>query len=682
MAKTPSTQYKQTLTQTVLLVFSVAFVARLIFLWQYSSVVLFETHIMDMAYHHAWAQAIADGRSFVDGPYFRAPLYPWVLGVIYTLLGDGPWAARVIQILMGSLSAVLVFLLGNRIFSRRTGLIAGLGMALYGPIIWFDGQLLVTTLALFLNLASLYLIVPSFSKPSTKKLAAGGLLLGLSAIARPTILLFSFLLGLYLLFRFLKRRKVSLAQVAVYAVAVILPILPVTIHNYAASGEFTLVGTYSGMNLYIGNHRNADGVTAEMPEARHSWWGMMEDSKQMAEAAAGHSLSDAEQSSYWTGRALDEIAAGPFGWLGRLGRKALLLCWGEELSNNVELYFFAHKTTALKLLLWKVGIRFPWGVVLPLAVLGFAIVWQRRPEFTVLMLYIIGVAIPLLLFFVTARYRVPLVPVLLLFASAAVARLPAVWQKIGRRRKTIALALTAAAIVLANFNLLGYRTDLGAHGYHTMATIYDEAGDPTRAEQYYRRALVVDPDLPESLNDFAMLLAYQGRFDEAIPLLERRLTDDPDDRIGRFNLASFYAEIGQIERATEQFRAIVEDWPEELEAWNKLGNLYFKQQDYVTARECFVRTVELDSSYIDGYFNAGIASFHLGDLDSATASFEQTLERDPLKAVASYYLGLIAIRRDQPQEAIQRLEDFMSAWMGEVQVADEVEALLDSLRRK
>ena len=106
-------------------IFIVAMSLRLIFLFEFESVPLFSHNIMDMAYHHDWATAVARGEEFVKGPFFRAPLYPLFLGAVYFLFGDNPWAIRIIQALMGSISAVLVYLIARRVFDNRTGLLAG-----------------------------------------------------------------------------------------------------------------------------------------------------------------------------------------------------------------------------------------------------------------------------------------------------------------------------------------------------------------------------------------------------------------------------------------------------------------------------------------------------------------------------------------------------------------------------
>jgi predicted membrane-bound mannosyltransferase len=102
-----------------------AFALRLTYVLQLRSSPLFEHPQMDELYHDQWAQAIAAGETFNQGPYFRAPLYPAFLGAVYAVFGHDYLAARVIQALLGSLSCGLLFLVGRLVFSRVIGAVAG-----------------------------------------------------------------------------------------------------------------------------------------------------------------------------------------------------------------------------------------------------------------------------------------------------------------------------------------------------------------------------------------------------------------------------------------------------------------------------------------------------------------------------------------------------------------------------
>ncbi len=147
-----------------LLLFLFAFVLRMIFLFQFQSVIIFENPIVDMAYHHNWAMAIANGEQFYAGPFFRAPLYPMFLGFVYWLFGESAWIIRIIQAIIGSVSCVLLYEIGRELFDRKTAILASVIMALYAPLIFFDAQLLVPNLAIFLNLMALVFIVRTQTK--------------------------------------------------------------------------------------------------------------------------------------------------------------------------------------------------------------------------------------------------------------------------------------------------------------------------------------------------------------------------------------------------------------------------------------------------------------------------------------------------------------------------------------
>lgn len=142
-----------------LVVFVVALTLRLIFLLQFESVPLFETPVMDMLYYHQLALGELESPEIVDSPYFKAPLYPLFLNLVYGLFGTGPWPIRLVQAVIGSLSALLTFLIGLRLFGLRTGVVAGLIVAACGTLILYDGQLLVPCLVIGLNLVSVYCLI-------------------------------------------------------------------------------------------------------------------------------------------------------------------------------------------------------------------------------------------------------------------------------------------------------------------------------------------------------------------------------------------------------------------------------------------------------------------------------------------------------------------------------------------
>lgn len=621
------------------LIFVVAMTLRLIFLFEFQAVPIFSHPFMDMAYHHDWATAIARGEEFIKGPFFRAPLYPIFLGAVYFLFGDNPWVIRIIQALMGSFSAALVYLIARRLFDNRTAALAGIISAGWGTVIFYDAQLLIPTLVIFLDLAALYYLVKALEKNDSKYLAAGGIILGLSAVARPTILLFAGVLVFWMFFIWRKQGwQFYSSKLVIFLFALVLPILPVTIYNYVKSGEFTLIGTYGGLNFYIGNNLEADGVSARLPEARSDWWGMMEDAQRMAEYDVGHKLTPAQQSDYWTNKTLNEIIEYPGHFIALTFKKFLILCGGVELANNFDLYFFTHRTMLMKLLIWPDVLFFPWGIIFPLAVAGMLLASRKDYRVQLLLLFLIAYVPSVVLFFVTSRYRLPMAPLLAVFAAVAVTTFIYKRRKLTTRKKTAIISLTVALLVFCNLDIykLGRESDM--HGLQTMATIYKQEGKILEAERYYRLAIQADPHRYEPVNDLAMLLDAQGRSTEAVSLLEQGVKYMPEVFILKYNLAYLYLSQKRYEEAIPLLEQAITLNPVYVPSYNNLGFCHMQLGRFDQARKAFHEALKIDPLFALSYENIGKIFYNEGQLDSARVYFGKALNADPSNAEAGILL--------------------------------------------
>ena len=144
-----------------LAVFGVALLVRLLHVWQLRRSPFFSLLMGDSRGYDEWAQRIAGGEWLGHEVFYQAPLYPYLLGVIYAAAGRHLLLVRIVQALIGSGSCALLALAGARLFSRRNGLIAGLMLALYAPAIFFDGLLQKSVLDVFFVCLALYLIAES-----------------------------------------------------------------------------------------------------------------------------------------------------------------------------------------------------------------------------------------------------------------------------------------------------------------------------------------------------------------------------------------------------------------------------------------------------------------------------------------------------------------------------------------
>lgn len=86
--------------------------------------------------------------------------------------------------------------------------------------------------------------------------------------------------------------------------------------------------------------------------------------------------------------------------------------------------------------------------------------------------------------------------------------------------------------------------------YNNKALVYKRLGDYAEEERLYRIALALDPAGATALSNLALNLAHQGRFDEAIAVLDR-IDGVEDDAYVELHRAKVFAEMGERDRALE-----------------------------------------------------------------------------------------------------------------------------------
>ncbi|MBM4366400.1 MAG: tetratricopeptide repeat protein [Deltaproteobacteria bacterium] len=88
----------------------------------------------------------------------------------------------------------------------------------------------------------------------------------------------------------------------------------------------------------------------------------------------------------------------------------------------------------------------------------------------------------------------------------------------------------------------------GAH-WNNLALIYKRKGEFEKEEELYRVSLMMEPDEPNTYNNLAVCLAHQGRFDEALAIMDELERSLPDDAYADLHRAKIYAAKGEKETA-------------------------------------------------------------------------------------------------------------------------------------
>ena len=497
--------------------------------------------------------------------YFVSPFYVYFLAVVFLFSGSSLLAAKIVQIVLGAAAVGLVFAAAETWYGRRAAGVAGALAAATGVLTFNEVLLLQSAVDPFLTALASYLVVRALVTDRLTRFATAGLALGVFVTNRPNVLAWAAVLVVLLAVAPFSRKSLLRAAVLVAGLLVVLG--PVAVRNRAVSGEWILVSSHGGLNFYIGNNADADGTYHAVPGIAPDIAGQVRDARTVAETAAGRPLRASEVSRYFYRRAWDWIVLRPGAAL-RLFLRKLAYCFNAvDLSLNYSYaYYRRDEVTLLRVLV--VG---PWLLV-PLGLVGLVAVPRRTGAhgFWIWAAFVPVYAVSVAAFFVSGRYRLPLLVPLCVGAGAAL-----VWLgEVARARRARPLLLAATALILlgggANWN---WRLDDGRSEERTQMIVrlvdggrFDEAraileearrAEPARSEIRQALARVHESE--------GVAASLAGRHAEGAADLERAVQLDPESASAQLNLAVAYAQLGRHGEArthAEQALRLRPDYPQ------------------------------------------------------------------------------------------------------------------------
>jgi 4-amino-4-deoxy-L-arabinose transferase-like glycosyltransferase len=596
-----------------------------------------ETPVVDASFFDIWARALADGRVFQAQVFFKPPLQAYLLSWLYQL-GFGMTEVQILQMLAGVVTCVLVLGVGRLAFGARVGLAGAAVTALLPIFAFFENQLLAEPWTGLLTAAALLLLMLAISGrggPVTRSVVAAGFLLGLAALGRPNLMLPAVAVAVWFGWTGRRKKGPGLGTGVAFLIGFVIGIAPATLHNLKY-GELVAVSANLGPNLVAGHSDRADGVSA-IPV------GVLWDDLQLQARQAG-ARGPADASRLLTRQAGRWVVENPGRTVQLLGKKLLLLVNAREGRNNINPRWMAEEEGVFLLGRWWPG---TW-LVIPFALVGLIFTGRGHPSRMLLVWFLIALAVSMLPFFVNARFRLPMLPVLALFAASGGVWLFDRWRAGARRALAVPLAVLALSFVVSGVDWFGLGDDRWLardhfnHGY-ALGREYDgRQPDLAGAERSFRRALELDPDdvdANEHLGAFLLQRARphltEGNRREAQgDLAEAARAYEPAGRL--------LAEAGRL-----QSRAI-ELYPRSVKSWLNRGVGRMWRGDL----ESFAVRRALAAGDTTGARGPGLAALQF--YRDAVGDFQKGLEVDPSQRDARRYIQVTV-------EALRRLPDVAPA---------------------
>lgn len=239
--------------RSILIVLSLCFVLRLSFFaafqpWQpqteHQDVLL-----IDALGYHQLAINLLDSNSFsyeANGKpdALRTPGYPLFIAAIYSVFGNAPWVVMLFQIVLDTISCMILMLTLSRLFSRRVAIVASVFYALDPFLVFYCSTLLSDILFVFLVILSFYSFAAAHLSATGGKAdwyyASCGLLLGIATLVRPISVYLPLFIALFFFVSYWKDKTRAIKVTAICFITFFLAVSPWLFRNYVTFDRLSL----------------------------------------------------------------------------------------------------------------------------------------------------------------------------------------------------------------------------------------------------------------------------------------------------------------------------------------------------------------------------------------------------------------------------------------------------------
>lgn len=546
-----------------ILLFLVAFGIRMLFLSSYRTNPEYLQPVHDEAQLLEMAREMVQGKSIPSQAYEYPPLYPAFLAVLYQVTAGNLHLIRTVQIILGSLTVVLLFFLARRFFNWPYACISGLFGACTFYLVFYSCELLGPVLLVLLLITFLIFFLEAYHRNDLKYYLLAGISAGLAVLTTPMV--FPAVIGLACTAAIQQK---SFGKPLMFALMCVLVILPVTVLNYLSAHDFVMVSTGMGTDFYLGNNPQADGLRNVVTGHERDWWAGYANAREYACKSLDQNLAPSEISAFYFGRSWSWIRSNPGKACALFFIKFYYFFHGFDLpaykNASFMQYFFGPRLFPF----------LPYWLISAFALLGFWFSFKEtdvREEWRLLNVFTLAYIVTVACFTVSIQDRMPVLPIMLILATLVVRVLITSTSRVRLAYGTVLLVLLG----LTNVPIFKQYSDFGPDLVR-VSNQYRDQSDLDRAEAFIVTAR--DYDLPQYRLEYELGLIALARNEQttAKDHFERALQYQSDYIPAKFHLASIYYKEKKLEQAFDlvapiKVKKIINDAP----LFNLVIDLYF-----------------------------------------------------------------------------------------------------------
>lgn len=500
-------------------IFILALCLRCIHFFQiYKTPLLSPDYVPDTLPFMVIAQKIIGGNFFYTIPMNMNILYSIYLVPFILFFQESLLAAVFFQLIIDAISALIVFRIAERIFDIRAAFLAGFIYAVYGPLIWYAGAPLGESLSIFFLLLSFNLLIAAIdSKNHPVYYYISGLMLAIASLGRPNIIILSVLV-IMVMFLYDYKDKKRLQSSVRYALGILFVLIPFSLNNYYIEKSWSPYPAKGGINFYTGNHTGAKGIYELIPGISNMPYMYMYEAQDVASKNMDKKLNVKEADAYWYKKGMLFFAGHPLESLKLLSIKTLLFMNNKELATNLDYDFCKDFSSILKYSI------IPPGVIISLAIMGMLLIPNNDLKALLLKIFLAGLIISTVVFYVSERLRIVSFPFIILLSSQYLFILYDFFRRKEKTKIFLATISTIALIIVSAIPLTIFdiNTEKTTSYAHYQYGIYlQNSNKYNEAVLEFKKAIELNSADPEPYYQLSLIYYNQKRYLPALQYLNR-----------------------------------------------------------------------------------------------------------------------------------------------------------------
>jgi 4-amino-4-deoxy-L-arabinose transferase-like glycosyltransferase len=386
--------------RTLILILLTSLVLRILF-----SIDNIKALFIDISDYDNFARHIVEYGKYPASTY-HPPVYPYFIAGIYSLFGFSYLSVYVVQSILGVFNTLFIFLIGKNIFNSRIGKLSAVASLLYWPLTMYSGILMSETVFLFLLLLGIYLLLKGIDTGKAAYFAFCGTSIALSTPTRSINLLFIILIPIGYCVLNIKNIRTAVRNSVIFMLLFCVIMSPWVIRNYKLYNAFIPVDSLGGVNLYIGNNEKSLGFFVDISH----------------DPLDNTGKNDHESDQILKKAAVNYILNHPLRFAALTVWRSTLFIIFDFVQIDWVLAVYMSNNFLFKFIIWYVLVYLSCAFFFILGVKGLRYLWKDKKGILLLciMLYYLGVNS---VFYIQARYRLPVMPFLSVAAAFSLDKL-------------------------------------------------------------------------------------------------------------------------------------------------------------------------------------------------------------------------------------------------------------------